>query len=115
MTPRKPYAKEDRNALAEARRHTQNALSEAQRLIERLEAMRETPGRPDLSPLERRIGKLAVSLAAASAHLGEMDAIRRRVTSPQPESDAGDLTARVTRLETAISQILNQRTQQHTE
>jgi transcription elongation GreA/GreB family factor len=104
-TPRKPGAREDNTALAEARRHVEAAASTADRMIDRIETMRESVGRPDYGQLERLVALLSTHLRRAVTQLWEMERIRLEAGGRA----SSDLGKRVAELEAKVNQLIEEK------
>lgn len=75
-TPVKVGARNDVNALKDARRYHGQAVAKTETAMREVERMKEGAGRPDYGPLTSTLGDLALSLSKVTKHLEEMWTIR---------------------------------------
>lgn len=92
-TPPKVGARNDLNALRDARRHHGTAVSKTERALNELRHMQERVGRPDYSVIAPLLGELALDLAKVKRHLDEMWTLREAAGMVVDDELAGRLAA----------------------
>lgn len=104
-TAPKPGARNDLNALKDARRHAGEAVTSTERAMDELARMREGMGRPDYGKMDRLLGQLALNLAKVSKHLEEMWTLRAMARQSMEDDD---MAARLADIEAQMRELMHQ-------